>query len=101
MTIATVIHEIQRAGRPITLSVVAGIVDDLGGFRVVVERPDYVADHILSERKEEAFVIPWFWVHEPVSWERVPSVIKRAAAHTNDCLEKARRNTRVSDGLYE
>jgi hypothetical protein len=96
MSVASVLLSIERAKRPIQLSVVTGIIDKYGGFRVVVERSFAVGDHISAEREEEGFTIPYYWVHEPVHWERIPKVMADAANHTNACLIKAGRNMRVS-----
>ncbi len=91
----TGIAAILKPIAPIRFSRVAGIVDNLGGFRVVVtDRPDFKA-HLNAERKEELFEVPLFFVQQPIEWNLIPQVIGRATDYTNEQLAAKGRNIRV------
>lgn len=61
------------------LSSVAGIVDEKGGFRVVVTQLHRFKHHV--GKKERLFVVPDYKVKEPVPREDVPALIERVQNH--------------------
>lgn len=67
-------------------SAVAGIVDDKGGFRVVVTQRWRMHHHVNRKRGERLFVVPNLEVEEPVPWDQIPWVIAQAQNYTNKCL---------------
>jgi hypothetical protein len=62
-----------------SLSVVAGILDRLGGLRVVVTQRFRMRHHL--KRNERLFVVPDFKVQEPVPWNDIPEVIAKTKRH--------------------
>lgn len=68
---------------PRPTSQVAGILEAGGGVRTVVTQPWRFKFHLAEG--EELFVIPHWWVREPIPYEDWPWVIGRAE------LEVARR----------
>lgn len=53
-------------------SAVAGIIDDYGGLRVVVTDNGF---HHHLRPGERLFVVPNFYVEEPVPWDMIPHLI--------------------------
>jgi len=71
-------------------SAVAGIVDRNGGVRTVVTQRWRMRHHV--KKGEQLFVVPGFFVQEPVPWDEIPIVIDivqkhitRTLAPTNHC----------------
>lgn len=63
----------------VEFSAVAGIIDNYGGFRVVVTEPWRMIHHV--GRGEHLFIVPGLLVTEPIAWHDIPGLIKRAEAH--------------------
>lgn len=61
------------------LSAVAGIVDRLGGLRVVVTQRWRMRYHVKSG--ERLFIVPGLEVREPVPWHDIPRVVRAAERH--------------------
>jgi hypothetical protein len=60
-------------------SAVAGVLSPDGGLRTVVTQLSYMHSHI--EAGERLFIVPDFWVEEPVPWDQIPFVIHRVHQH--------------------
>jgi hypothetical protein len=57
-------------------SIIAGILDSYGGMRVVVTHRNALRCHVRHD--ELAIVVPKLTVHEPIAWNDIPIVIRRA-----------------------
>jgi len=61
------------------LSAVAGILERGGGCRIVVTSPFRFRYHL--QPGERLFVVPDFWIEEPVPWGLIPWLIGRTELH--------------------
>ena len=61
------------------LSAVAGIVDRVGGLRVVVTQRWRMRHHV--GKGERLFIVPGYEVAEPVPWDDIPPLIDRVKKH--------------------
>ena len=60
------------------MSIVAAIIDKRGGMRVVVEDDVPALLLHMTIDDERCYVVPDFHVVDPVPFDQIPSVIKRA-----------------------
>ena len=60
-------------------SIIAGVVDGMGGFRVVVTQPWLVHHHV--NEGERAVIVPRLTVREPVAWDKITDVIEIVKKH--------------------
>jgi hypothetical protein len=67
-----------------TLSAVAGILDQKGGLRVVVTQRWRMRHHV--KKGERLFVVPDLLVQEPVPWNDIPATIASVHRHVNKTL---------------
>lgn len=66
------------------LSAVAGVLDTYGGLRVVVTQRWRMRHH--KRHDELLFVVPEFWVREPVEWDAIPYTIARVERHVAEWI---------------
>jgi hypothetical protein len=65
-------------------SILAGILDTYGGFRVVVTYREFLYYHV---RCDELCVIAPIVVHEPIAWNDIPFAIGRAGGEMDKWVE--------------
>lgn len=65
-------------------SAVAGIVSSDGGLRFVVTQRWRMRQHV--RKGERLFVVPDYWVDEPVPWEEIPGLVHRVTGHVYSIL---------------
>lgn len=74
---------LKRDPRP---ACVALILDRYGGARTVVTQMDALIHHARSD--EICHVVPHCVVHEPIAWDDIPSIIRRARSAFERWLER-------------
>ena len=75
-------------------SAVSGIVDCYGGLRVVVSEEWRI--HVHHVRDDElCFVVPNFYITEPVPWDYIPTLIRRVELYIEWWINT--RNEPVND----
>jgi len=67
-------------------SIVAGIVSPGGGFRVVVEKRHDIHCHVFPG--ERLYILPGVKVTEPVSFDKVPNLIKKVEDYVAEQEQK-------------